>query len=235
MKMKHTVKNHHKKRSTGLTLSGLASFTLALVLHSNLIYAGSMKGSAHDLVSQGFNAGENCIICHTPHNSDISITITPLWNHEPHSSTYDMYMTNDDTIEAQPTGASKLCLSCHDGVTAIDKLGGRATIPFMNGDSGANVKNLQTDSHPVSIMFNSAMAEKNPSLYDPAIKRVTIGAGSEHTRTGTIAEVLLADGRVQCTSCHDVHNNLVGANQKDQPFLKVTRAGSEICLTCHKK
>jgi len=233
--MKHKVKNHRRKSSTGSALSGLAGFTLAALLNSSMIYAGSMKGSAHDLASRGFSIGENCIICHTPHNSDISITVTPLWNHQPHSSTYDMYMTNDDSIETQPTGASKLCLSCHDGVTAVDKFGGRTTTPFMTGNTGANVRNMQTDSHPVSITFDSAMAEKDPSLYDPAVTQVTIGAGSEHTRTGTIAEVLLANGRVQCTSCHDVHNNLVGVNANDQPFLKVTKAGSAICLTCHKK
>lgn len=233
--MKLNFKNYIKELSAGLTLFGPGSFTLALLLSSGVIYAGSMKNSAHDFISKGFGIGENCIICHTPHNSDISITITPAWNHQVHSSTYDMYMTNDSSLETQPTGASKLCLSCHDGVTAIDKFGGRTTSAYMSDDSGANIGNRQTDSHPVSITFDSALAAKNPSLYDPSVKIVTIGAGSEHTRTGTISEILLANGRVQCSSCHDVHNNLVGADENDQPFLKVTKAGSEICLTCHNK
>jgi len=233
--MKFKATNCNKKFATSLRLSGLFGLVLCALVNSPITYAGSIKGTAHDLASKGFSAGENCIICHTPHNSDISVTVTPLWNHHPQSSTYDMYFTDDDNLETQPTGASKLCLSCHDGVTAIDKFGGRATTPFMSDTDGANVSNQQIDSHPLSITFDSAMAKKNPSLYDPAIKKVTIGAGSENTRTGTIAELLLPNGRVQCSSCHDVHNNFVGNNAKDQPFLKITKAGSEICLTCHNK
>ena len=214
-------------------LAALAA--VALLLGGNYSHAGSIKGSAHDLVSKGFSAGENCVICHTPHNSDVSITIDPLWNHEPASTTYNMYFTGDESIATQPTGASKLCLSCHDGVTAIDKFGGRTTPAYMSDNAATRIGNEQSDSHPVSIPFNSAMAEKNPSLYDPARKQVTIGAGGERTRSGTIAEVLLSNGRIQCTSCHDVHNNFVGVSGKDQPFLKVTKSGSEICLTCHNK
>ena len=233
--MKLKAINCSKKFNTSLMLSALVKFSASLLLSNNMLYAGSIKGTAHDLSDKGFNIGENCIICHTPHNSDISITITPLWNHHPSSSTYTMYFTDDDSLQAQPTGESKLCLSCHDGVSAIDKFGGRTTATFMSGTAGANVSNEQSDSHPLSIQFNSAIAAKNPSLYDPAVTTVTIGSGSENTRTGTIAELLLPNGRVQCNSCHDVHNNFVGNNAKDQPFLKITKARSEICLTCHNK
>ena len=232
--MKRKATNSHKKFSR-LNLSALISLAVVLFLSSNAAFAGSIKGSAHDLASKGFDAGENCIICHTPHNSDISVTVSPLWNHQPASTTYDMYYTRDDNLESQPTGESKLCLSCHDGVTAIDKFGGRTTASFMSGTTGSNTKNKQSDSHPLSILFNSASAEKNPSLYDPAVTTVTIGSGSTNTRTGTIAELLLPNGRVQCNSCHDVHNNFVGNNAKDQPFLKITKARSEICLACHNK
>ncbi len=231
--MKHKATNSHKKFSR-LNLSALISLAVVLFLSSNTAFSGSIKGSAHDLASKGFDAGENCIICHTPHNSDISVTVSPLWNHQA-ASTYDMYYTRDDNLESQPTGESKLCLSCHDGVTAIDKFGGRTTASFMSGTTGSNTKNKQSDSHPLSILFNSASAAKNPSLYDPAVTTVTIGSGSTNTRTGTIAELLLPNGRVQCNSCHDVHNNFVGNNAKDQPFLKITKARSEICLACHNK
>lgn len=233
--MNFKATNCNNKIAGSIQLSALRIIIVAMFINCSMAYAGSIKGTAHDLASKGFGVGENCIICHTPHNSDISVTVTPLWNHHPQSSTYAMYFTDNDNINTQPTGASKLCLSCHDGVTAIDKFGGRATSAFMSDTGGANTRNKQIDSHPVSITFDSAMAEKNPSLYDPAIKKVTIGAGSENTRTGTIAELLLPNGRVQCSSCHDVHNNFVGNNAKDQPFLKITRAGSEICLTCHNK
>ncbi len=200
-----------------------------------MVYAGSMKGTAHDLASKGFGMGENCIICHTPHNSDISVTLTPLWSHEPSSSTFNMYFTEDANTSTRPTGASKLCLSCHDGVSAIDRFGGRTTGKFLSDNTRKNSSNVQSDSHPVSITFDSAMAAENPSLYDPAATTITIGAGSGKTRTGTIDELLLSNGKIQCNSCHDVHNNVVGPDGKDQPFLKITKARSEICLTCHNK
>ncbi len=233
--MKLKAINGNRESGTTMIILRLVGLLVAVFLSGNMVYAGSIKGTAHDLASKGFGAGENCIICHTPHNSDISITVSPLWNHKPLSSTYNMYYTEDENINTQPTGNSKLCLSCHDGVTAIDKFGGRATASFMSGTSGSNVNNKQTDSHPLSIIFDSALAAKNPSLYDPSVRTITIGSGGTNIRTGTITELLLPNGRVQCSSCHDVHNNFVGDNSNDQPFLKITKAGSEICLTCHNK
>lgn len=249
LKAKNQISEPGSKPVHVMTNSGPATVTVSVsfvpvfivailaLFSSNMLFAGKMVGTAHDFASKGFDAGENCIICHTPHNSDISITITPLWNHQISSSTYDMYFTNNENINTQPTGASKLCLSCHDGVTAIDKFGGRKTVTYMDATAAQqhNSSNKQTDSHPVSITFDSAMADANPSLYDPAVRRITIGAGGGKTRTGTIAELLLSNGKVQCSSCHDVHNNYVGANMQDQPFLKVTTSGSKICLTCHNK
>ncbi len=215
--------------------AGVLFLSVILFLNSSLVLAGSIKGTAHDLTSKGFGIGENCIICHTPHDSDISITVTPLWNHQTLSSTFEMYFTRDESLSSQPTGASKLCLSCHDGVTAIDKFGGRTTSAFMGNDGNANSMNRQSDSHPLSITFNSAMAENDPSLFDPAVKNITIGTQGGKKRSGTVAELLLPNGRVQCSSCHDVHNNYVGAGVKSQPFLKITKAGSQICLTCHNR
>lgn len=243
--LSNKVKLKAKKCNSKLAANLLSGFTVPIsfisvfisvfILSGNMVYASGIKGTAHDLSSKGFSAGENCIICHTPHNSDISLTVTPLWNNQPGSSTFNMYFTEDETITTQPTGVSKLCLSCHDGVTAIDSFGGQVSATFIGDNPAANISIEQTDSHPLSITFDSAMAAKNPSLYDPAIKKVTIGAGGENAQTGTIAELLLPNGKVQCSSCHDVHNNLVGPGDKNQPFLKITKAGSEICMTCHNK
>ena len=235
------VKLKEKRCNSKLAANLLPGFTVPIsflsvfIISGNMVYASGIKGSAHDLSRKGFSAGEICIVCHTPHSSDTSITATPLWNHQPGSSTFNMYFTADETINGQPTGATKLCLSCHDGVTAIDRFGGQVTATIIDDNPMADISIEQTDSHPLSITFDSAMAAKNPSLYDPALKKVTIGAGGENALTGTIAELLLPYGKVQCSSCHDVHNNLVGPGEKNQPFLKITKAGSEICLTCHDK
>ena len=65
----------------------------------------------------------------------------------------------------------------------------------------------------------------------PSTKMIAIGAGSQ-TKSGTIAAVMLYNNKLECSSCHDVHNTFtVGTTG----LLKVSQAGSQICLACHNK
>jgi hypothetical protein len=215
-----------------------SSVVTSLLLMTSPLNAGSIVGTAHDLSSNGYSGGEICVMCHTPHNSDTSVTQAPLWNHALTSTTFTMYAseTLDATADNQPTGTSKLCLSCHDGVTAIDSFGGNTGSTVINNASKAvGLNGNLTNDHPISVTFDTALSQTDPGLYDPATQSVTIGAGGDKTRTGTVASLMLSDGKVQCNSCHDVHNNFVGPGTNDQPFLKVTKSGSQLCLTCHNK
>ena len=219
----------------------IAISTVALVaagLISTTAKAGTIVGTAHDMSGSGFSGGEICVVCHTPHNSDTSVTQAPLWNHAVTTTTFTMYSsgTLDATIDNQPTGTSKLCLSCHDGVTAIDSFGGNTgTTVINNVNKAIGINGDMTNDHPISITFDTALSGVDPGLHDPATRSVTIGEGGDKTRTGTVASLMLSGGKVQCTSCHDVHNNFVGPGTNNQPFLKVSKAGSQICLTCHNK
>ena len=72
------------------------------------------------------STGENqiCIICHTPHSADPA---TPLWNKVMPTQQFDMYTTSATISSAvrqvkEPSPESLLCLSCHDGRTAINVL-----------------------------------------------------------------------------------------------------------------
>jgi predicted CXXCH cytochrome family protein len=38
-------------------------------------------------------------------------------------------------------------------------------------------------------------------------------------------------GSMQCSSCHDPHNDTAG----EQPFLRASISGSALCLVCHDK
>ena len=70
-------------------------------------------------------AGENqiCIFCHTPHNAT---PVQPLWNRALPVSSYKVYASNSLKAQpGQPTGASKLCLSCHDGTIALGSVNSR--------------------------------------------------------------------------------------------------------------
>ncbi|NIR43522.1 MAG: cytochrome C, partial [Gemmatimonadetes bacterium] len=56
-----------------------------------------------------------CIFCHTPHHAS---EVTPLWSRFLSVASYTPYNSSTLKVSAapgQPTGVSRLCLSCHDG------------------------------------------------------------------------------------------------------------------------
>lgn len=207
----------------------LANFLI--IIFSNIVQAGTIVGSDHDFSSSGWSGGEICIACHTPHNAATNVTDAPLWNHEITQQTYTLY--NSPTLDssvAQPGGSSKLCLSCHDGSIAIDSLinapsnGQTLTGKVAVGSDGLN------NDHPISMDYTTTLAASDGALHDPAAQSVTIGSGTS-TKTGTISEVILFNDKVQCASCHDVHNNFTSGGK----LLRVSISGSQLCLTCHAK
>ena len=210
---------------------------VALGLISGQAFAGTIVGTAHDFSASGFSGGEICVVCHTPHHADTTVLEAPLWNHELTTQTFAMYTspTLDAAQDAQPTGSSKLCLSCHDGATAIDAFGGNVGTLFMGGSAAVGANDDLTDDHPISITYDAALATVDQGLHDPTATTVIIGDGGDKTRTGLVSDLMLPAAKVQCSSCHDVHNNFVVPGTNGTPFLKVTKAGSKICLTCHNK
>ena len=219
-------------------VAAVAAMALSMV---NTASAGSIIGTAHDFSASGWSGGEICVACHTPHNASTSEANAPLWNHAVTTETFTMYSgpgTLDAVVDGQPTGTSKLCLSCHDGATALDSFGGNTGSTVMSGSSAIGssaASGSLTNDHPISITYNTALSVTDPGLHDPATRAVTIGEGGDKPRTGFVATLMLSGGKVQCTSCHDVHNGSVGTGTNDMPFLKVSKAGSKICLTCHNK
>jgi predicted CXXCH cytochrome family protein len=193
---------------------------------------GAITGSAHDFSgSVAWNStGEICVVCHTPHNAP-EAAVGPLWNHTLSTAGYTVYtsptQTLDGTAANPPTGASKLCLSCHDGTVGLDSFGGNGIsndtrIGTINAaaDFGTNL----SDDHPISISYSA-----DTSMV-PVATAVTIGGTV--TRTGTIGSLLVPGDVVECSSCHDVHNTYTIAST---PLLKISNAASALCLTCHAK
>ena len=93
----------------------------------------SVVESKHNLSAMGpgtiraASEQEVCIFCHTPHRA---ASTRPLWNREAPILPYTPYTSSSmDADLDQPTGSSKMCLSCHDGSIA---LGGRllTTVEF---------------------------------------------------------------------------------------------------------
>jgi len=205
-------------------------------------WAGSIAGSPHDFSGAGWSGGQFCAACHTPHGGNTSVTDAPLWNHTLSTATYTLYSsgTLNAGALAQPTGVSKLCLSCHDGTVAIDSYGGATgTAGVMTGTEavGAASQGSLANDHPIGFVYNTTLATADGALYDPATRTVTVGAGGTRSQTGTVAALMLFNGRLECASCHDVHNTFTAANGTGvgSPLLRVSKAGSTICLTCHNK
>jgi len=196
-------------------------------------------GSRHDFTSSGWNwnfmhkgTGEICILCHTPHNANQTVPDSPLWNHEVTSATFTLYSSptfNAAPVIGQPQGVSKLCLSCHDGTVALDSWGNEAGSVFVSGHSWIQGTNL-TNDHPISFAYDSSLAATDGELYNP--DNTPSGLGN------TISQDLLSNGRVECTSCHDVHNKMGNStipNATNHHMLWKKNTGSALCLTCHNK
>lgn len=222
------MKTHNIKRLVSLVgLAGCFVGTQAV--------AGTIVGSPHDFSANGWSGGRICVACHTPHNGDLTVAAAPLWNHDVTTATFTMYARDsiDGTIGTGPDGVSQLCLSCHDGTVAIDSFGGASGTTFMGGNAllGTDLSN----DHPISVTYNGTTAATDGGLHDPTTTNVTIGAGGDHTRTGLIDVVMLSNGTVQCSSCHDVHNTFTVPGAVGEPLLKVSKGASALCLTCHDK
>lgn len=69
---------------------------------------------------------EICVFCHTPHHSNTSNGLMPLWNRGTQApSAYTAYGTTigGTTVSSNDIGSTTLaCLSCHDGVTTFDNI-----------------------------------------------------------------------------------------------------------------
>ncbi|SNB45273.1 cytochrome c3 family protein [Geobacter sp. DSM 9736] len=197
---------------------------------------------------------EICIFCHTPHNSRPQTT---LWNRKDPTATFGHYSSSTLVISragvpssyGEPTGSSRLCLSCHDGVTA----GGVSLGDILTGgpiNMGANdritgralfdAEKIRSGHHPVSFVYNAAVL--NAIQSDPV-------KAAESYSLPTLPQVKLdREERMQCTTCHNPHQNqsteevyTIPPNngRKIAPFWVYGATGNAItdhdavCLTCH--
>jgi predicted CXXCH cytochrome family protein len=159
-----------------------------------------------------------CLPCHTPHNArrDEDGESRVLWNHALTEQTFEVYTTQAGHRGEQPKGVSKLCLSCHDGATAIDSFGNNDTFNNVRIAAGrpSNLGTDLRDDHPIGVQYPP------PDL---------TGYNDKSTFKGVKVVTVNGVDQVECTSCHDPHDNSLGK------FLRQTLDGSAICLECHDK
>ncbi len=159
-----------------------------------------------------------CYGCHTPHNAK-ALPGVPLWNGNETKATFTMYSSDtfQGIIDGQPSGDSKLCLSCH--------VGANPDYSWMNPEHLFGSDQL-ANSHPISFVYDSALATLDGELKDPS-QASTLG--------GTIFEDLLdVESKMQCGSCHDVHKTGVGVSLL-RGYDYGSQHGPQLCRMCHIK
>ena len=207
------------RRGLSLATLALGALMVMMLSPSKPLNAATIVGTAHDLSGKGWGTNQVCIFCHTPHNANTTVAGAPLWNHAVTTATFSTY--SSDTLNAtvgQPDGVSKLCLSCHDGTVALDSFGNNAGTHLMDPGGTLVGTDLKND-HPVSFTYDAALATADGGLVTP-----TSASWVDATHN-----VPLYGAKLQCASCHNVHDNSIGK------FLRMSNAGSALCLKCHAK
>ncbi len=184
----------------------------------------SIVNTPHNLSAGGpgtvraVSESQVCIFCHAPHHTSGT---SPLWNRATSQANYQIYQsTTLDAQPDQPTGSSKLCLSCHDGTIALGSVLSRPDQIQMVGGNfmPAGLTNLGTDlsdDHPISFLYSSGLAAADSQLVAPSALPPQLR--------------LDANSQLQCTTCHDAHHNPNGK------FLLMDNRFSALCTSCHER
>jgi predicted CXXCH cytochrome family protein len=98
-------------------------------------------------------------------------------------------------------------------------------IPADDGDNVNVAPSFVTedlrDDHPVSFLYDDALLILDDALEDPTSAPSGLG--------GTVQNDMLVNDRVECASCHNVHDPDIF------PFLIKDNTNSALCVTCHIK
>ncbi len=211
----------------------------------------AIDGKHAGLANSGVNGGDICAYCHTPHGANLGPTgPAPIWNKGTSPTTFEMYGTTiaGTNTANQPTNQSLACLSCHDGVSAMNAVvnapgsgyqGRFSANPLLagtyllngNGDQTVDImEQIPTkavgfdgfkNDHPISIKYNEGRGSLRPTTTN-----LTNWLGASK-----IADLLRGPNKdtVECASCHDPHNNY------NSLYRRTSQAGSGLCFGCHDK
>ncbi len=185
-------------------------------------------------------------VCGQCHGVHLNARTRALWNRTTPARAYVLYASPTlDARPGQPNGATKLCLSCHDGAVAGNTHAARAEPPARGGLrrtgripslTGGQVLAPPTpslglvpaigpdlsDDHPVSFVYDAELALADEQLVVPEQAPSPLG------RT-VAADFLDERHEMQCTSCHNAHDDSNGE------FLKVPNRGAALCNVCHER
>ena len=249
------------KKSVICCLTLMMILAFALKASSDIVVS-----SKHDFsITTGigsfqFDAVNVCSFCHTPHHANPTAPV--LWNRSlKTSSNFTLYSSvQHPGIEAaqnlDTTKYSLLCLSCHDGSTAINtvinKQGdaftqlslydqiGDVTNPVdpiygMNiggfdaaGAPLAGNPSLRND-HPVGFAYTAALIAQDRQDTGHATDQLATPNASGYVGDQSVRLFGSSRNVLEYGTCHNPHDNQFGK------FLVKSNANSDLCRTCHLK
>ncbi len=193
--------------------------------------------------------GSSCVYCHIPPEKGEEVDSAELggnpgWNrYLPATGAYDLYdsRTLDNKVKT-PSPISLLCLSCHDGTMAVDM-----TVFKPNGWRSSEDAALHLRLNGADDLMSCGKCHNGRVAHNIAIKHIGTDLTNDHPISMTYAGlnhedpdfrrpdgpygfdngVKLYDQKVECATCHNVHN-------PDITLLLRTSA-DRLCETCHIK
>ena len=195
---------------------------------------------------------EVCVYCHTPHSANSSID-APLWNRNTPAGPYNLY--NSSTMDNPPDSVSDIslvCLSCHDGTIAVDEIinapgpGANLDGPWYGFSNAPIHYKMNTPLRIPNCAFcHGGLGIYQPRAGDHRPSYLTTDLSDDHPisttyptdqptqfnaiSNGRVDTLPLFSGKVECASCHNVHNPAL------TPFLRTSNSESGLCTTCHIK
>lgn len=200
------------------------------------------SGSLTQPVSQPGMNSVTCLSCHDGQTAVDSIINMPgagrmlVAQETTENTAFLNSWTNsrgpDATVHLRLSGTE--CLACHSAGAGFVGAGAADFSAFVIGTD------LRND-HPVGIRFPTN-AGAGSDFRDPSRKEARLAYfdtnGNNRADPNEIRLYDTGDGyEVECASCHDPHGvPSGGAGGPFNPtFLRVSNAGSAVCLTCHSK
>lgn len=196
-----------------------------------------------------------CVFCHTPHGASPQ---SALWNRKD-STTVSFPLYNSTTLNIDdtgisdasqyksdpatyPNGATRMCLSCHDGVSAIGGiLTGLESLTSkiqMNYDTLLTAYPSSLNASADKVVVDLASSHPVSFVYNNTVKDLINGAEGATNYKLPFDAPLDSQERMQCTTCHDPHDD-TRTGSYDLPFWRNTKTMNPLldydntCTDCH--
>jgi len=205
-----------------LPLAGVASGQTAPPINQDTLGMHNMSTNTGSSVNTTGSLG--CTFCHAPHSGLGGVT--PLWNQTLSQQSYVPYISTTDPQKGSAVPpilgkGSSLCLSCHDGTVAVGQTAVYGKVPTTGTLKSSDVLGTNlTGSHPFNLVL--------PIVDSPNLVASLAQNGATADTTGAVK---LINGNIECTSCHDPHNQ--GIDIVAQNFLVRNSSNGQMCLACH--